>query len=139
MFRAIRIFRDLGCKGTIILILIIIGGAVIYEVFFPSGISYTLPAGYIVTTRCITGGRDCDEYGSVLLWDDLGKSSSRFSRASNAIVHCIATMPKEYKGESFWWIDCGIWYGVLERIEGWVQEENLKFGKWVESQEIKHP
>lgn len=131
MFRLIRV---LGLRNTVILVVFVFAVALVYDSFFaPKPPAYTRPAGYWVKTTCATEGRDCDEYGAVLLWDDVQKTSSSFVRYPEA-VPCIATEPTVTGGAAYWWIDCGLWQGKeLPVIEGFVPEENLLFGAWQES------
>ena len=107
--------------------LLVIGALfLIYEVLNPPP-AYKRPPGYIVTTVCITGGKDCDENGFIQLWTDTTKTKSNFARSPDA-VFCVATKSSIYNNEVFWWIDCGLWQGKeLPVIEGWVSEKNLKF------------
>jgi hypothetical protein len=137
MFRSIWLIRNIGVRNTLLLIIFIFGGALVYEGFIaPKPPSYTRPEGYSVTTVCSTGGMDCDEYGYVRLWDNLEKTSSSFIRSPKA-VFCVAVKSSLHSGNKYWWIDCGLWQGKeLPVIEGWVQEENLEFGGWVESRKI---
>jgi len=137
MFRLIRLISTLGLRNTLILIALIAGGFLVYEGFFAPKIpAYTRPAGYIVTTTCSTGGQDCDEFGYIRLWHDLQKITSGFVRSPKA-VFCVATDSSIAAGNIYWWIDCGLWQGKeLPIIEGWVQEENLIFGEWIESRKI---
>ena len=137
MFRLIRLIRVLGFRNTLILTALIVGGLLVYQGFFAPEIpAYTRPAGYVVTTTCSTGGRDCDENGYIRLWDDLQKTSSSFVRSPKA-VFCVATKSSSAAGKTYWWIDCGLWQGKeLPIIEGWVQEDNLIFGERIESRKI---
>ena len=137
MFRLIRIFRLLGFRNSLILLALIAGGVAIYQAFFAPEIpAYMRPAGYLVTTTCRTDGRDCDEYSYVRLWDDLQKTKSTFVRSPSAVA-CVATKSSTLNARTYWWIDCGLWQGSeLPIIQGWVQEENLLIGDWVESRKI---
>jgi hypothetical protein len=137
MFRLIRLIRIIGFRNTLILLALIAGGLLVYEnLFAPKIPAYTRPAGYVVTAICSTRGRDCDEYGSVRLWDDLQKTTSSFVRSPKA-VFCVATDSSIVAGQTYWRIDCGLWQGQeLPIIEGWVQEANLIFGEWIESREV---
>ena len=135
--KALVLIRSLGVRNTLILVLLIGSGIVGYELLFaPKFPPYTRPAGYAVTATCATGGRDCDENGFVRLWGDSSKGSSSYVRSPDA-PFCVATTSSIATGRTFWWIDCGLWQGLrLPIIEGWVQQENLIFGEWIEARKI---
>jgi predicted membrane channel-forming protein YqfA (hemolysin III family) len=130
MFRLIRLLSTPEGRRVLFWLLVIgalyVIGSVIYASFNPPP-SYTRPSGKVVTTLCITYGKDCDENGFVRLWTDTARTNSNFVRSPQASF-CVATKSTDYIGEKFWWIDCGLWQGnQLPVIEGWVSEKNLKF------------
>jgi len=137
MFRLLYLIKNLGLRTTIIILAIIGGGGILYSVLLaPKPPPYTRPAGYMVTMKCVTGGRDCDDSGFIKLWDSTQKTTSSFVRSPDA-PFCVAEKSTQHDGKVFWWVDCGLWHGSeLPIIEGWVQEANMIFGEWVESRKL---
>lgn len=117
IFRLLRIFKKLGPIGTFIFLSIVVIGITISIVFFPGPeypSSYTQPAGYTVTTKCVTGGDDCNKAAYddlkllVILWDDLEKTKSSFDLPPTYIHPCVATKSATVDTLTFWWIDCDL-------------------------------
>jgi len=129
----------------LIILALVAVGVTISIIFFPGPeylAYYTQPAGYTVTTRCVTGGNDCYKHTYidgllVNLWDNLEKTKSSFQVHPDS-GSCIATKSSTVDTMTYWWIDCGLTSNShTPVIEGWVQEENLEFGEWVDSKVIE--